>query len=240
MTRIHVGIPGASPSETEYPPTKSNEQAKKDPKEMTAKDYLAQGYVRCKNYGCNAWFKEDENEENNCRHHIKPPIFHDTKKGWSCCMDRLVYDWKDFETIKGCTLASHSTVDPKLKFAPSPTVTNAVNAEKKCQNIKSIDSYNQSNPNGVTAALKMKETLQKKVKAQWRDDGTTKCILKGCQKWYNPSDNSDTACVYHPSQPVFHDTIKYWSCCEGNKAYDFDSFLKIKGCKTGRHYNGEE
>jgi len=32
--------------------------------------------LRCKNYGCNQYFREDENEEGSCSHHTGPPIFH--------------------------------------------------------------------------------------------------------------------------------------------------------------------
>lgn len=35
-----------------------------------------------------------------CRFHTAPPIFHDTKKGWSCC-EKRVYDWDEFEQLEG-------------------------------------------------------------------------------------------------------------------------------------------
>lgn len=87
------------------------------------------GQLKCKNYGCNKFYKEEENTEDCCRHHVKPPFFHDTKKGWSCCSHRSVYDWSEFESIEGCTVGKHSQVDPKLTFAPSPTVQAAISAE---------------------------------------------------------------------------------------------------------------
>ena len=30
-------------------------------------------------------------------------------------------------------------------------------------------------------------------------------------------------------------TAKYWSCCPHKKAYDWESFMEIMGCATGRH-----
>ena len=36
--------------------------------------------------------------------------------------------------------------------------------------------------------------------------------------------------------PIFHDTMKCWSCCKDTKkAYDFESFQLILGCSRGRH-----
>lgn len=40
---------------------------------------------RCRNYGCNMTFTDEENSDISCRHHVLPPYFHDTIKGWKCC-----------------------------------------------------------------------------------------------------------------------------------------------------------
>jgi len=42
-----------------------------------------------------------------CRFHTAPPIFHDTRKGWSCC-EKRVYDWDEFEQLEGELGSSHS------------------------------------------------------------------------------------------------------------------------------------
>ena len=42
--------------------------------------------------------------------------------------------------------------------------------------------------------------------------------------------------VYVIGPPIFHDTMKCWSCCKDvKKAYDFESFQLILGCSRGRH-----
>jgi hypothetical protein len=61
------------------------------------------------------------------------------------------------------------------------------------------------------------------------------CKLFGCNKKYTERANSDDACRHHTKPPVFHETAKYWSCCPQKKAYDWESFMQIKGCATGRH-----
>ncbi len=45
---------------------------------------------RCKNYGCQCEFEEASNHDAACRHHKAPPMFHDTRKWWTCCDDRKV------------------------------------------------------------------------------------------------------------------------------------------------------
>ena len=60
------------------------------------------GSLRCKNYGCNQWFDEADNSDTACKHHVSAPLFHDAKKGWTCCPKR-VYDWEEFQKIVGCT-----------------------------------------------------------------------------------------------------------------------------------------
>ncbi|KAL3897716.1 MAG: hypothetical protein SGCHY_003226 [Lobulomycetales sp.] len=61
-----------------------------------------------------------------------------------------------------------------------------------------------------------------------------KCTNGGCNAMYDPSENHETACQYHPGTPVFQDTAKSWSCCK-KQAYSFDNFLKIAGCQVGKH-----
>lgn len=45
-------------------------------------------------------------------------------------------------------------------------------------------------------------------------------------------------CSYHSGKAVFHDRAKYWSCCPDKKAWEFDDFLKLKGCCIGPHDDG--
>jgi len=35
--------------------------------------------------------------------------------------------------------------------------------------------------------------------------------------------------------PVFHDTRKWWGCCEGKKVYSFEELLALPGCAVGKH-----
>ncbi|CAG8672539.1 5905_t:CDS:2, partial [Scutellospora calospora] len=62
------------------------------------------------------------------------------------------------------------------------------------------------------------------------------CVHKGCEKTYNEEDNNDSACLYHPSAPIFHEGLKGWQCCN-KRVTSFDEFLAIPGCTKGRHSN---
>ncbi len=59
----------------------------------------------CKNNGCRKKYLESENYEKACLHHPGKPIFHDTKKGWTCC-NKIVYDWDDFQKLPHCAEGS--------------------------------------------------------------------------------------------------------------------------------------
>ena len=90
---------------------------------------------------------------------------------------------------------------------------------------------------GKSKTVEEVENIKKeKLKKQSDDDSNlVTCKRFGCQKKFDPAKNHDTACVYHESPPVFHETNKWWSCCPHIKGYDWDSFQAIKGCKVGRH-----
>jgi hypothetical protein len=201
--------------------------------------------LRCRNYGCGQHFDEENNTDTSCRHHVAPPIFHDCVKGWSCCKDRKAYDWEEFQRIEGCTIGRHSTVDPQLLFAASPTVSAASAAEANSPSpappqpvLKSIADFNQQNPDAASAASSAAKVLNAPRKSTRKEDGTAKCQNKGCQKDFVVVDNTSSACTYHAGQPIFHDAIKFWSCCPNKKCYDFESFLAVPGCATGYHDDG--
>ena len=221
------------------PEGKAKPAAATEEKEPKKNEGENDGKVRCRNYGCNKFFSEDENADDACRHHVKPPLFHDTKKGWLCCEQR-VYDFDDFQKIQGCTVGRHSTLDPKLAFAASPTVANAQNAiDNQQPALKSIADYNKENPDAATAVSSALKTANEPTKnVERRSDGTAKCINKGCQKDFVVAENNDKACQYHSQHPVFHDRGKWWACCPDTVKYEFEDFVKIPGCQVGPHNDG--
>lgn len=60
------------------------------------------------------------------------------------------------------------------------------------------------------------------------------CKRKGCGYVFIDQSCREKECNYHPGGPVFHEGSKGWSCCS-RKVLEFDEFMKIKGCTTGKH-----
>jgi len=228
--------------------------------EVVSESSSIAGMVKCKNYGCQKLFREDENNnDSSCHHHTGPPIFWDTMKCWSCCKDRKAYDFESFQQLPTCATGRQSTVDPKVSISASPrtgwaggeggqTVFGQGAAGSMPPNdaaagaaapLKSIADYNSTNPSGPTAAASALKTVSTRKSTRNADGLTAKCQRKGCQKTFTISENGPSACLFHRGQPVFHDAVKFWSCCDGKKCYDFDEFLAVPGCATGWHDDGE-
>jgi disease resistance protein len=84
---------------------------------------------RCKRPGCAKKYQESQNSSVACKFHNGKPIFHDLKKGWTCC-NIIVYEWEEFQKIQGCCTGAHS--DEKLEgdlFYQSSTVAHATNGK---------------------------------------------------------------------------------------------------------------
>lgn len=62
----------------------------------------------------------------------------------------------------------------------------------------------------------------------------TPCKNNGCRATYENEFSNDTACVHHSGSPIFHEGLKYWSCCL-RKTTDFQTFLNQEGCAKGNH-----
>ena len=199
--------------------------------------------VRCRNYGCNLYYLEEENGDDICQHHTGPPIFHDTMKCWSCCRDRKAYDFESFQLINGCSKGRHSIVVPDIAISKSPNSIDLPTPPTGSGTIttpplKSIESYNAANPDAVSAASSAAKIVTTRKSSRLADGITARCQRKGCQKVFEMESNTSSACTYHKGQPIFHDAIKFWSCCPNIKCYDFDEFLVVPGCATGFHDDG--
>jgi len=199
---------------------------------------MAEVQKNCRNPGCKKKYLESENHDQACHYHPGKPIFHDLKKGWTCC-NKIAYDWDEFEKIEPCAVGRHSDVDPfaavsgQDQFYKSNTVANAQKALDKDQvRVKTIEEFNQEQE----AIRKQKEALEatKEKKPFVTPSGKYKCTNKGCLKEYDPNQNEEGACKYHPGEPVFHDLVKSWTCCK-KETWDWDEFMKIEPCATGKH-----
>jgi hypothetical protein len=63
----------------------------------------------------------------------------------------------------------------------------------------------------------------------------TNCKRNACTVTYGGSEMSHKPCFYHPGVPVFHEGLKYWSCCK-RKTTEFDTFMAQEGCARGEKH----
>ncbi|KAJ3010979.1 hypothetical protein HKX48_007086 [Thoreauomyces humboldtii] len=199
----------------------------------------------CTNKGCGKSFDEAINSDSACEHHPGAPVFHEGLKSWSCCTKKVT-DFDDFLKIPGCAVGRHSIVaapTPKpaepssdaSKAAAKPVTVDANGAETYG---KATEAHSQS---AETPIAKPKADAAPAVKEEDLHDAPdakvaagSKCKRNSCGKeWTNDASRSEE-CVFHSGSAVFHEGSKGWSCCP-RKVLEFDEFLKIKGCKTGKH-----
>lgn len=202
----------------------------------------------CYNRGCGQKFNPLENPKDACRHHPGLPFFHDAYKGWSCCNKKCT-DFTEFLNIKGCSYSSHSNVKPA---EPEKPVVKEM--EKEIVEVKPMVPVKIKRPPIDTPMTTMKPEIAQSLKQALNNvveqqpvnisDNSesipigTSCKNKGCSVSYE-GEQSQTTCMYHSGQPIFHEGLKYWSCCQ-KKTTDFNAFLNQIGCERGKHVWIEE
>ncbi|XP_002733497.1 cysteine and histidine-rich domain-containing protein 1-like [Saccoglossus kowalevskii] len=207
--------------------------------------------LQCYNKGCGQKFSPDENEANVCQHHPGVPVFHDAYKGWSCCKKRTT-DFTEFLHIPGCTKGPHNNVKPPKPETTTPEAKMKNNEEIKVVVQKPlepmqrpiVDEPRKKLPMTVSQSLKVALEREKAQSNEIEQDvgevGTaavkvgTICKNGGCGQPYQDESSNFNSCVHHPGVPVFHEGMKYWSCCQ-RKTSDFDNFLQQAGCSNGKH-----
>jgi len=200
----------------------------------------------CYNRGCGERFHSAENEEDSCAHHPGVPVFHDAYKGWSCCKKKCT-DFTEFLNIPGCTKSLHSNLKPVEPEKPaeekidipqkkneplkpsalerppfdSPLIKLKSTISPSLQ--KELAKLEESNPSGESTP-----TAKKEITAG------TLCKNGGCNETFVNESSKDLVCNFHPGVPIFHEGLKYWTCCT-KRTSDFQAFLNQVGCKEGSH-----
>lgn len=153
-------------------------------------------------------------------------------------------------------VSRHSTVDPGIAIALSDkelagqeqaaeraaggtAPATAASAAAPTSVLRSVEGFNKANPDAATAAGGAAKILSAPRKSSRTADGlSARCQRKGCGATFLLENNGAHACSYHAGQPVFHDAMKYWSCCADQKKMDFDDFMAVPGCASGCHDDG--
>lgn len=204
---------------------------------------------KCTNIGCLKEYKEEDNNDTACVYHDGQAMFHDLKKGWTCC-NQIVYDWDEFSKLKGCKIGKHSNIKKannvndlwKHQFNNNNNsntdslVSNNVASNNLNTNIKDIAQYEEEQKKIKEEKEKEKQEALNINKEPLKDkDGKLYCCNAGCKdKVFVEEENKDDACHHHSGHANFHDLRKYWSCCK-NETWDWDEFMKLPTCAVGRH-----
>lgn len=170
-------------------------------------------------------------------------------KGWSCC-DKRVTDFDEFLNIPGCTFGRHTTekpVEEKKPEADSATTTTTTATSVTKDGVEVYGNQSNAPSASMSPAVPKEEPKKETVEEIVEEDddesvpvpANATCKRKGCGVQYKDDATSrgqgaEAKCVYHPGAPVFHEGSKGWSCCR-RRVLEFDEFLKIPGCKEGKH-----
>jgi len=216
----------------------------------------------CYNKACSTKgkFDPDKNGPEACRYHPGGPVFHDALKGWSCC-EKRVTDFSEFLNLPGCTAGFHSKEKPA---EVKPEVKSSKTEKADFQEDRDVSKYGktkvisappqraqlkkqETNAQEVIVVMKpkimnsLKTELQRMAQAEEKkkERGTLevgwKCCRSGCSAEYTGPEKNAEFCYYHPGAPVFHEGMKFWSCCE-RKTSDFTSFLNQVGCEKAESH----
>lgn len=204
-------------------------------------------------------FDDGENGPEACRYHPGGPVFHDALKGWSCCKKRVT-DFGEFLAIPGCTAGAHNptkqeqpvkveSVNTETKEKPDFTKERdaknygkekIISAPPTREKLQAQEAHGEKPESVLTVKPKILSTLKAELAKMELEDRNTnrstvvevgwKCNRAGCSMEYSGSHSDAQICIYHPGNPIFHEGMKYWSCCE-RKTSDFTSFLNQVGCE---------
>ncbi|KAG5317623.1 CHRD1 protein, partial [Pseudoatta argentina] len=202
--------------------------------------------LHCYHRGCGKKYDPNDNKDDSCLHHPGHPVFHDAYKGWSCCNKKCT-DFTEFLNIKGCTKSKHSNVKPLEPEKPSV---------EKCKIDEVIQVVTGPLSNGASLerppfdafqlvlSPTISPTLLEQIKgltALENDKPTDSVIQIGqtcknnsCKGTYTGIASNEEVCNYHSGVPIFHEGLKYWSCCK-KKTTEFSLFLDQPGCTQGKH-----
>ncbi|KAF6775339.1 hypothetical protein AHF37_05132 [Paragonimus kellicotti] len=216
--------------------------------------------LQCYNTGCGQKYDPELNNDDSCQYHSGEPIFHDAKKKWSCCQ-KYSTSFSEFLSIRGCTKGRHSNVrraepeKPKvcgsnsLPTASPPPVSTPVPPPVTASQPRPTATEPMLKLNvEITPSLKNmldKMSLEKNTsdtggnlankdeEAALISPGTS-CKNSGCKATYSGTAADSELCLYHPGIPIFHEGMKFWTCCN-RKTSEFEAFMDQMGCATGRH-----
>ncbi|KIJ69581.1 hypothetical protein HYDPIDRAFT_124193 [Hydnomerulius pinastri MD-312] len=203
---------------------------------------------RCARKGCGKEFSVAANTDTSCTYHSGAPVFHEGLKSWSCCspINKPVLDFDEFMKIPGCEVAAHTEAAPQaVPQAPTPaststlTMTESADGKEVYSTAKAVPKENSTSAIAAPLAPPPPPAEDEDELSVPATTGTL-CKRKGCGVAFvsdeenRIGDGEGTVCTYHPAPPIFREGSKGYLCCK-RRVLEFEEFLKIEGCKKGRH-----
>ncbi|KAI0050901.1 chord-domain-containing protein [Auriscalpium vulgare] len=204
---------------------------------------------RCSHQGCGKDFDVADNAVDGCVYHAGGPIFHEGLKSWSCCdaVNKPVLTFDEFMNIPGCTRGPHNADAPKpdppkpaAKADPSVNVTRTSDGKEVYTTSAALNAPAKANVPTPGRTSTPAPPVEEEDDLDAAVPAGTECRRNGCKVQFvsdeenRKGDDAGAICVYHPAQPIFHEGSKGYFCCK-RRVLEFDEFLKIEGCKKGRH-----
>ena len=151
-------------------------------------------------------------------------------------------DFTTFLNTPGCALGKHSNVKPinpekitgNLTKEEEPVVVETRPPIQPEAPRPSYDSPMTRLQPTVAASLQQAIAALPPPRSDDEEPSTVEgesCKNNGCKLTYS-ADRVANECIYHPGIPVFHEGMKYWSCCQ-RKTTEFQEFMDQVGCETG-------
>ncbi|KAG9075872.1 hypothetical protein FS749_012420, partial [Ceratobasidium sp. UAMH 11750] len=148
--------------------------------------------------------------------------------------------FEEFQAIPGCAHGTH-TAEQSAPAKPVVTAPSAVNKQSGADNQTPTPTPSLAPPPPAASRATTPAPI-----IEDEDDPSvpvapgTMCKRPGGRKQFvsdeksRQGDGEEAQCRYHANQPLFHEGSKGYVCCKKH-VLDFDDFLAIPGCKTGRH-----
>ncbi|VDN55278.1 unnamed protein product [Dracunculus medinensis] len=202
----------------------------------------------CYNKGCGKKFNPTENGPESCLYHPGPPYFHDAYKIWNCCNKKST-DFGTWLSFVGCTKGMHNGEKPNVDDSAKPIkseskirpeapeeviVWNGLNKPAfRDDRPRIMQNLEVNISDGVVKAIEAFEHASLNSRNDVVQIGSP-CRNSGCNQVYEGLMSDEKTCIYHSGTAVFHEGMKFWSCCE-KKTTDFGAFMEQKGCTAGKH-----
>lgn len=213
----------------------------------------------CYNRGCQKSYtiaNDPTKDDVACQFHPGLPYFHDAYKIWSCCQKKS-HDFSTFLALPGCQRGPHQPNKPEEPPVPlNSTEQTEVSTPKPIvrQDIPKPVTPSVERPSSDAPLTQLKltivsslQTALDKLSLTTKTDSNqteintneikpgTPCRHAACGTQYTTVEQEQSStCRYHPGVPIFHEGMKYWSCCQ-KKTTDFEAFTAQPGCVEGEH-----